>query len=98
GRIAGADGAGDGTAEQGLHALWGRAAEAGNRALADVAAVVHPARRAVFRDRSADREGFAGADPGVEPVRDWRADHRSQRPGNSERDGPRVHCESWENY
>ena len=46
--------------EQGLHPLRRRAPAAGDRAVADLAAVFHPTRRAFFGNRPSDRQGSSG--------------------------------------
>ena len=47
----------------------GERRRSGNRAVADSFAVVHPAGRAFFRDRSADRERLAGDYSRTQPLR-----------------------------
>src|SRR5487761_515497 len=89
--IAGAVGLGGPAAQQGICVVGRGATPAGNRALAGDASFVCAARRAVFRNRSADGDGFAENYHRFEHGGHWSVGDRSQRAGDAGGDESRIH-------
>src|SRR6266404_716164 len=74
--IAGADGTGNRAAKQSVHTFRRRTPAPRNRAFPDPATLVYFARRAVFRNRPAQSEGFARDYQQLKPLVNWRSDYR----------------------
>src|SRR5713226_1670891 len=77
GGAAGANGTRNRSNEQGVHALWWRAAPVGNRTVSHVATFFYSSRRTFFWNRPSNGQGSPGNHPGSCEIRNWRADYGS---------------------